>query len=99
VLDTFPYSGYTTRLDARWMGVTLVTLVGPAVVGRAGLSPLTNLGLSETAAATPAKFLTSDVELAGEHQRLGDFRAPLRERVPNSPLLDAPWFARGIDAA
>ena len=44
-LDTFPYNGHTTSLDSFWMGVPVVTLVGQTVVGRAGLSQLTNLGL------------------------------------------------------
>jgi predicted O-linked N-acetylglucosamine transferase (SPINDLY family) len=52
-LDTFPYNGHTTSLDALWMGVPVVTLVGKTVVGRAGLSQLANLGLTELAAETP----------------------------------------------
>jgi predicted O-linked N-acetylglucosamine transferase (SPINDLY family) len=99
VLDTFPYNGHTTSLDALWMGVPLVTLVGRTVVGRAGLSQLTNLGLSEMAAATPEKFAAIAVKLAGDLQRLGDLRATLRERMQNSPLMDAPRFARGVEAA
>jgi predicted O-linked N-acetylglucosamine transferase (SPINDLY family) len=51
-LDTFPYNGHTTSLDALWMGVPVVTLVGTTAVGRAGLSQLTNLKLIELAAAS-----------------------------------------------
>ncbi len=46
-LDTVPYNGHTTSLDSFWMGVPVVTLVGPTVVGRAGLCQLMNLGLPE----------------------------------------------------
>ena len=49
-LDTFPYNGHTTSLDAFWMGVPVVTLVGPTVVGRAGFCQLMNLGLPELVA-------------------------------------------------
>lgn len=35
-LDTLPYNGHTTSLDAYWMGVPVVTQVGHTVVGRAG---------------------------------------------------------------
>jgi predicted O-linked N-acetylglucosamine transferase (SPINDLY family) len=99
VLDTFPYNGHTTSLDALWMGVPPVTLVGRTVVGRAGLSQLTNLGLAEMAAETPEQFVTIAIELAGDLQRLGDLRATLRERMRNSPLMDGRRFARGVEAA
>lgn len=46
-LDTFPYNGHTTSLDSFRMGVPVITLVGSTVVGKAGLSQLTNLGLKE----------------------------------------------------
>ena len=52
-LDTVPYNGHTTSLDSFWMGVPVVTLVGPTVVGRAGLCQLMNLGLPELIASDP----------------------------------------------
>ncbi|WEY39609.1 hypothetical protein [Paraburkholderia sp. SUR17] len=39
-LDTFPYNGHTTSLDALGMGVPVVTRWGRSVVGRSGLSQL-----------------------------------------------------------
>ena len=56
-LDTFPYNGHTTSLDALWMGVPVVTLVGQTVVGRAGLSQSSNLGLTELVTRTPDEFV------------------------------------------
>ena len=49
-LDTLPYNGHTTSLDSLWMGVPVVTCVGRTVVGRAGYSQLSNLGLSDLVA-------------------------------------------------
>jgi len=98
-LDTLPYNGHTTSLDAYWMGVPVVTIVGPTVVGRAGLSQLTNLGLTDLVAETPEQYITIAAGLAENLQRLSHLRQTLRSRMQSSPLMDAPRFARGIEQA
>ncbi|MGA2442601.1 MAG: hypothetical protein ABSH08_16730, partial [Tepidisphaeraceae bacterium] len=98
-LDTFPYNGHTTSLDSFWMGVPVITLVGQPVVGRAGLSQLTNLGLTELIAQTPEQYVRIAAELAGDLPRMAELRRTLRPRMQASPLMDAPRFARNIEAA
>jgi len=98
-LDTFPYNGHTTSLDSFWMGVPVITLVGQTVVGRAGLSQLTNLGLPELIAQTPLQYVQIAVDLAGDLPRLAELRRTLRGRMQASPLMDAPSFARNIETA
>jgi protein O-GlcNAc transferase len=98
-LDTFPYNGHTTSLDAFWMGVPVVTLVGPTVVGRAGLCQAMNLGLPELVARTPDEYVAIAARLSGDLGRLAEMRAGLRKRIEASPLMDAPRFARSIEAA
>ncbi|MBS0373549.1 MAG: tetratricopeptide repeat protein [Proteobacteria bacterium] len=98
-LDTVPYNGHTTSLDALWMGVPVVTRVGRTPVGRGGLSQLAQLGLSELAAASDEAFVATAVALATDLPRLAALRAGLRARLEASPLMDAPRFARAIEAA
>jgi predicted O-linked N-acetylglucosamine transferase (SPINDLY family) len=98
-LDSLPYNGHTTSLDSAWMGVPVITLVGATVVGRAGLSQLMNLGLSELIAHTPEQYVEMAAELARDLPRLAGLRATLRDRMQASPLMDARRFARGIEAA
>jgi len=98
-LDTLPYNGHTTSLDSFWMGVPVVTLVGSTVVGRAGISQLTNLGLTELIAFEPENYVDISVQLAEDLPRLVELRRSLRERMQTSPLTDAAGFARGIEAA
>jgi protein O-GlcNAc transferase len=98
-LDTFPYNGHSTSLDSFWMGVPVVSLVGNTVVGRAGLSMLSNLGLTELVAHTPAEFVHIAGRLASDLPRLAQLRATLRQRMQQSSLMDAPHFARSIEAA
>ena len=98
-LDTLPYNGHTTSLDSLWMGVPAVTLTGPTVVGRAGLCQLMNLGLPELVASSLEHFVRIAAELAHDLPRLIRLRATLRNRLRASPLMDAPRFARNIEAA
>ena len=98
-LDTVPYNGHTTSLDAFWMGVPVVTLVGQTVVGRAGLCQAMNLGLPELVARSPDEFVDIAVGLARDRDRLSVLRAGLRSRMEASPLMDAPRFARNLEAA
>jgi predicted O-linked N-acetylglucosamine transferase (SPINDLY family) len=98
-LDSFPYNGHTTSLDSLVMGVPVVTLVGQTAVARAGWCQLSNLGLTELAANTPEQFVRIAVKLARDLPRLRAMRSTLRRRMEQSPLMDAPRFARNIEAA
>jgi predicted O-linked N-acetylglucosamine transferase (SPINDLY family) len=98
-LDCFPCNGHTTSLDSFWMGVPVITLVGERAFSRAGCSQLSNLGLRELAGQTPDEFVTIVVELANDLPRLSALRSTLRNRMEQSPLMDAPNFARNIEAA
>jgi predicted O-linked N-acetylglucosamine transferase (SPINDLY family) len=98
-LDTVPYNGHTTSLDNYFMGVPVVTLVGQTVVGRAGLSQLTNLGMPELIARTPEEYIHIARDWACDLGRLAGIRAALRGRMQASPLMDGAAFARGIEAA
>jgi predicted O-linked N-acetylglucosamine transferase (SPINDLY family) len=45
-----------------------------------------------------AEYVWIAAELAGDLSRLGQLRATLRDRMQQSPLMDAPRFARNIEA-
>ncbi len=98
-LDTFPYGGGTTTCDALWMGVPVVSLVGKTAVGRGGLSILSNVGLPELAARSEQEYVAIAAALANDLPRLSRLRATLRHQMEQSPLMDAPRFARHVEAA
>jgi predicted O-linked N-acetylglucosamine transferase (SPINDLY family) len=98
-LDPFPLGGGTTTCDALWMGVPVISLAGETAVGRGGLSILSNVDLSELAAPDVASYIRLAIELAQDISRLAALRAGLRGRMRQSPLLDAPRFARHVEAA
>jgi protein O-GlcNAc transferase len=98
-LDTTPYSGHTTSLDAFWMGVPVLTLVGETVVGRAGLCQATLLGLPQLIAHSEQEYVERAVELTTNLEALAKLRAGLRHRLEQSPLMDGPRFAKNMEAA
>jgi len=98
-LDPIPCNGGTTTLDAFWMGVPTLALVGKTVVGRAGWSLLSNLRLPELAALTPDQYVALAAGLAGDLPRLQELRTTLRQRMRSSPLMDAGRFARHVERA
>jgi predicted O-linked N-acetylglucosamine transferase (SPINDLY family) len=99
VLDTLPYNGHTTSLDALWMGVPVVTLAGPTVVGRAGVSQLTNLRLTELIARSPEQFTAIAARLGNDQDQRRDLQMGLRQRMLESCLCDAKGFVRQIELA
>ncbi len=98
-LDPFPYSGGVTTLEALWMGVPTVTLVGDTFAGRHAASHLTAAGLPEFCATTPDDYLALAVDWSRRPQDLADLRRTLRDRLAASPLCDAPRFGRNLGHA
>src|SRR5690606_24805932 len=80
-LDTLPYNGHTTSLESLWMGVPVVSLIGQTVVGRAGWSQLTSLGLGELVALTEKQFVQIATDLSRDVDRLAELRKSLRDRM------------------
>jgi predicted O-linked N-acetylglucosamine transferase (SPINDLY family) len=98
-LDTLPYNGHTTSLDALWMGVPVVTLIGKTIAGRAGWSQACNLDLKDLVAKTDEEFIDIAVNLAENLPRLTELRSSLRTRMRASPICDAKGWTRAIEAA
>ncbi|MGI9108641.1 MAG: tetratricopeptide repeat protein [Opitutales bacterium] len=97
-LDTFPYNGMSTTLDALWMGVPVVSVVDRRNLGRAGLSLLSNVGLPQFAAPTVDAYVETAVRCSQDKPALAKLRSELRGRMLASPLLDAAGFTRKLEA-
>jgi protein O-GlcNAc transferase len=97
-LDTFPYNGTTTTLEAMWMGVPVVTLEGDAHVSRVGVSLLRNAGLGDLIGADTDGYVRAAADLARDAGRRSDLRGSLRETV-RSRLCDFGSFVPGLEGA
>lgn len=98
-LDPFPYNGTVTTLEALWMGVPLVSLVGDRFVARVGQSILNTIRLADLVVNSRQQYVERSLQLAQDPQRLSQLRAGLRSRMLTSPLLDATRFTRNLEAA
>lgn len=91
-LDTFPQTGGTTTCESLWMGVPVITLVGPAFFERLSYSNLMNLGLSELCAFSEDEYIQKAVALAENQALCQDLRINLRDRIRQSPLGQTKHF-------
>lgn len=93
-LDTTPYNGVTTTLEALWMGVPVISLMGETHASRVTASILHRLNLSGLAAKTVFEFAERAKELSELEETFEDLRFGLRKRMKESPLMNNRQFAR-----
>lgn len=98
-LDTFPYTGVTTTVEALLMNVPVVSLYGDRHATRCGLSILKNIGLDELAVASYDDYVKRAVMLAGDWELLAILRKNLRTMLKKSPLMDYAGYVREIEHA
>ena len=98
-LDTYPYHGTTTTVEAMWMGVPVVTLIGDDHRSRVGASLLRAAGRAEGLASDWDTYVARAIEMGKRGVRPGAARSELREQMKRSVLMDGAAFARRFEAA
>ncbi|HTN95135.1 MAG TPA: tetratricopeptide repeat protein [Gallionella sp.] len=98
-LDTFPYTGVTTSVEALWMGVPVLNMLGDRFITCTAGSIARNAGLPDWIAADQDNYVAKAVAFTSDLERLATMRAGLRQQVLASPLFDAPRFARNFEDA
>jgi protein O-GlcNAc transferase len=93
-LDTSPYNGATTTLDALWMGVPVISLKGQTHASRVTASILYRLNLSGLATNTVFEFAERAKELSELQETLQELRFSLRKRMTESALMNDRQFGR-----
>ncbi|MBR3722896.1 MAG: hypothetical protein IKN12_09045 [Selenomonadaceae bacterium] len=96
-LDTFPYTGGATSLEALMMGVPLVTLCGIRHGSRFGVSFLENLNLNELIAKDKNSYVEIASYIASDKELLLALRQNLRQMMLNSPLMDRKSYMKDIE--
>lgn len=96
VLDTFPFPGGTTTVDALWMGVPTLTMVFEGMLSRQGQQLLSAAGLEDWVCFDWNAYLGKAFYWASADHwpQLNELRLGLREKVAASPVFDTETFAR-----
>jgi protein O-GlcNAc transferase len=87
-LDPLPYGGATTSCEALVMGVPLVSLAGPGMVGCLSASVLAYGAAGEGLATSPEAYVQQAQTLAQAGPRNLEQRKEVRARWARSPLAD-----------
>ncbi|KWC88217.1 hypothetical protein WL58_07585 [Burkholderia cepacia] len=98
-LDTFPYTGSTTTLNALWMGVPTVTIPGATMAGRGSAGWLQHVGLDAYIATDEDDFVARALALGRDTAALQALRASLRARCGESAAFRPAVVAAGLSSA
>jgi predicted O-linked N-acetylglucosamine transferase (SPINDLY family) len=98
-LDTFPYNGATTTLDALWMGTPVVVLKGDRSIARGGYSIMQSAGLPELATTSVDDYVSVNTRLALDASWRKSLSARLRSTLVASPLMNGRQFVVDLEAA
>ena len=99
VLDTYPYNGATTTLEALWMELPIVTRVGEQFAARNSYTLMINAGITEGISWTNAEYLEWGIRLGQDAALRANIAQRLRRSRQTAPLWDAAAFTREMEQA
>lgn len=99
ILDTYPYAGGTTTLEALWMEIPLVTLAGQQFVSRHSYTFMMNAGVSEGIAFTPEQYIEWGIRLGTDEELRKKVSWKLKKAKQTAPLWNARQFTQEMEAA
>jgi predicted O-linked N-acetylglucosamine transferase (SPINDLY family) len=99
ILDTFPYNGATTTMEALWMERPIVTLVGQQFSARNSYTMMMNAGITEGISWTPEEYVAWGIRLGTEPELRQQVAWKLRQGKKSAPLWNGKAFAQQMEAA
>ena len=92
-LDTFPFNGVTTTIEALWKNVPVVTKAGFNFNSRCGESILKNANIEDFIAKDNEDYINKAVYYANNIDKLEVVRKKLFEEIEKSSLFDTKTFS------
>lgn len=99
-LDTFPYNGGTTTVEALWQGVPVLTFNGDRWAARTSRSVLVGARMESWVEPDLASYVARAIALANDPttpSRLAALRAAMRDRLRTAPICDAAGYCRTVE--
>jgi len=98
-LDTFPYNGGTTTMEALWQGVPLVCFKGDRWVSRTSATLLNSAGLNDFVGDDDNEYvdIAKKWSAPGQKDELRRLRTEMRCRLENSMVCDGAGLARNFE--
>ncbi len=96
-LDTFPYNGTVTTLEALWMNLPLITLAGESHAQRVSYSILKNLDLDRLISFTEEEYVSKAIELARNPEIVRELKTRMRKNLLASSICNPRVITREME--
>jgi predicted O-linked N-acetylglucosamine transferase (SPINDLY family) len=97
-LDTYPYNGGTTTLEAYSMCVPVLTLVGQNFISRCGYSINSNLGLNKWSCFTYNEYIEKGISFSKDLKLLDEVKKYLIQKRTKTSLFNSDIFTEDFIA-
>ena len=98
-LDTFPYNGGTTSLEASWMCVPVLVKRGNSFLSKCGESINISLGLDDLICNTDTDYINKAIDLCKNIDKLKSVKNYLIKNRKNFKIFDSKSFADELSVA
>ena len=98
-LDTFPYCGHTTSIEALNAGLPVLTLQGKSFQNRVSASLLKNLNLDELITTNNKEYIKLALDLCKDQEKLKFIKSKLINQIELSNVFNNEIYTKNLEKA
>ena len=96
-LDTYPYGGHTTSIEALSSGLPILTMQGEGFQSRVTASLLKNLELDELITSNKEDYIKLALELNNNKEKMNSIKFRLKNQKKISKIFDSKLYANNLE--
>ena len=96
-LDTYPYGGHTTSIEALSSGLPILTLQGEGFQSRVSASLLKSLKLDELITTNKDEYIKLALELNNNKEKMNSIKFRLKNQKKISKIFDSKLYANNLE--